>query len=546
MIKHINLIAERAGKRLDSKLFIEFSKSKNTSYTKISIDFLEDIFLEKIFLEIEFEDVPSFWRGTDYTWKAISSPYLTANYHSPKALKFTDKSYVAATTSTGCWEWNSKRQKLLWHLLHPDLNPTFLYDDEDKREWITEAKVVKGTSFELGLFEGAGPIPEVARSPIGFVPTVCFTDHCDFDTPMLLASQREFFASAGIKTTKGFFLHTYSHQGDFAAMDQVGIREEFERWEKDGHELAYHGLSRSFREESWNEFQNFETPQDFNTVSTYIDHGYLKYNYTKQVSERRDAWYKHMSERGVRLIWNYLDVIEGNSLSNNQLSPFDSSIKSIQESAAIHKINGLPVDKSRDTKTWLAYGTSENFDKGIKHFNTLLRKRKQYGLKKILVAGVGLLAMVFDTEIWKRNLFEASKPFHFSRFSPVFFEGMNQSTTEVSVFQTISVKDYVSVFSKPSLKKLGNECGLLIAHTYFGFLGDNHPSRMFLNETGALNPAAEGSLTLLGDEIRAGRIWNPTVRELHTFHKKLQELTFEVENDQLKATNSFTEVRYID
>ena len=431
-------------------------------------------------------------------------------------------------------------------MIHPDLNPTFLYDKEDKREWITEVKLSSGTSFSLGLFEGVGPIPEVARSPIGFVPTVCFTDHCDFDTPVLLAAQREFFSAVGIKTTKGLFLHTFSHKGDYAALDQKGMMEEFLKWEKDGHELAYHALSRSFRKESWEEFEKLTSPSGLKDISTYIDHGYLEYNYTKQPSSKKLGWYKHMEEKGVKLIWNYLDVIEGNALSNNQLSSSDLSIESIKKARDLHSEYKLPIDKKRETKTWLAYATNENLDKGIKSLNTVLAKRKQYGVKKVLSAGFVLIPEVLNPDIWKRNLLEKKKPFHFARFSPVFFKGMNQEGTSIAVFQTISVKDFVSVFSKPSLNKLTEECGLIIAHTYFGFLGGNHPGRMFMNENGDLNPAAKESLSLLGEEIKEGRIWNPTVNELYSFHQKLENLTLEVIDGQLKAINSPAEVRYID
>ncbi|PZX47670.1 hypothetical protein [Algoriphagus chordae] len=546
MIKNILLLAEQAGKRLSFDGFLKFAQSKDESIIRLSIEFLTEVSLESLFLEIDFDEVPQFWRGTDYVWKPIATPYLSANYHSPKILKFADKTFVAAMTTTGCWEWDAKRGKLLWYLIHPDLNPTFLYDQDDKREWITTSTISKGVTYELCLFEGLGPVPEVARSPIGFVPTVCFTDHCDFDTPQLLVAQREFFARAGIRTTKGFFLHTYSYQGDFAAMDQAGMHDEFLRWEKDGHELTYHALSRSFREESWSEFQNFETPENFKQISTYIDHGYLAYNYTKQTNDKKADWYQHMEAKGIDLIWNYLDVMEGNALSNNQLSVFDSSIKSIKDAADWHIKNKLPINKSRDTKTWLAYGTSERFDKGIKHFNWLFRKRKLHGHKKILAAGIKIVPMVFDSEIWKKNLFERAKPFHFSRFSPVFFKAMNQPFTEISVFQTVSVKDFASVFSKPSLDKMKKECGLLIAHTYFGFLGSNHPRRLFLDESGALNPVAEHSFLLLGKEIQAGRLWNPTVKELHAFHRKLNGLAFDIINGQLQAVNAPGEVRYID
>src|SRR5690606_13215896 len=99
LIRAIHLSAEKKKGKLDPDSFLKFTQSNEGSLYKISIDISADIILEKLFLEIELEKTPGFWRGTDYSWKAIATSNLTANYHSPKILKFSDDTFVAATTT---------------------------------------------------------------------------------------------------------------------------------------------------------------------------------------------------------------------------------------------------------------------------------------------------------------------------------------------------------------------------------------------------------------------------------------------------------------
>ncbi len=548
MIKKLTIVSGKGGKTLFPDDFLRKEISRSDSTLDISLTLTKSQKLEYLVAEIELNEKPEYWRGSDYSWQKIETPFLVANYHSSKILKFSNGQYLVGTKTQGCWEWDSSTGKLRWFLVHPDLNPTFKYNSDDIREWIIESQLEKDQVFEFGFYFGSGPIPEFARTPIGFIPTVTFTDHCDFDASQLLKSQREFFKSAGIKITKGFFLFTYSHRGDYAAMDQEGMEEEYQLWEHDGHELAYHGLSRSFRENSWEEFKNLASPAGFKTVSTYIDHGFLEYNYSKTPNSKSQAWFRNMEEKGIELIWNYIDVVEANALSNNQLNPRISSIEAINKCADYHFKNNLPLDKSRDLKTWLAYGTTESLDKSIKNLSGFANRGTGNPIKftDFLINLTRTIFYSLDPEIWWKNIFEIGKPFSFNRFSPVVFKAVNQMNTNIYSFQSISVKDLETVFSRVSIDKLFRESGLMIAHTYFAFLGKNHPGRFFLDETGVLNPGPEQNLRNLGEEIRAGRIWNPTVNELTKFHLKLMYLTFTIQEGKLQIENAPGPIRYID
>ncbi|WP_296704955.1 hypothetical protein [Algoriphagus sp.] len=534
-------------KELKAENFLKYDYSTNGSIHEIDIQAFQAFKIESVLLEIKLNEIPKFWRGADYKWHPLLLTNQVANYHSPKLLKVSSGDYLLGMDSKGCWEWDAINKVLNWYLIHPDLNPTFQYNKDDKRDWIKEISVGSSWSMKLRLFSGKGPIPELARTPLGFIPTVSFTDHCDFDTPRLLKCQRVFFKKAGIKTTKGFFTHTFSHKGEYAALDQESMKSEFQSWEEDGHELAYHALSRSFREESWKEFQNLKSPPDLQPIKTYIDHGFLPYNYTKQGSDNYLKWYRHMNDCGVKLIWNYLDVMEGTALTNNQLNPFDSSIKSISESLEYHKKEGLPVDKDRNTKTWLSFGTSEDFDKAVKNLSgnvIRLKKSSDFFIPTLKALGKTTIAAL-NPEIWIKNLFKKEEPFHFARFTPVFFRAIDQIETDIQVFQTVSVKDFDSVFSNISLNKLLDECGLMIAHTYFAYLGGNHPGRLFEDETGKIRLGAETSLSNLGNLIQQEKVWNPTAFELMEYHSKLFEAKILYENGKLIYENAPGPLRWI-
>jgi hypothetical protein len=548
LIKQIKLRAFSASKELNVEDIIEFKYSENGSIHNVGLKAKHQFKVERLFLEIKLNEVPKLWRGSDYRWHPILLNNQVANYHSPKILKVSSGEYLLGMDSKGCWEWDGSEKSLFWHLIHPDLNPTFEYNREDKRAWVKEVFLDTTWSINLSLYSGKGPIPELARTPLGFVPTVSFTDHCDFDTPELLKAQRVFFKKTGIKTTKGFFTHTYSHQGEYAALDQETTKAEYQFWEEDGHELAYHALSRSFREESWKEFENLKSPLSLKPIKTYIDHGFLPYNYTKQTPSNYVKWYKHMEKSGVKLIWNYLDVMEGTALTNNQLNPSDSSIESIKNSLIFHKDEGLLVDKNRNTKTWLSYGTSENLDKAIKNLSgnaSRMKKSAKYYIPTLKALADTILAAM-NPEIWVKNLFQKDEPFHFARFTPVFFKAIGQNETDIRVFQTVSVKDFDSVFSKVSLEKLVDETGLIIAHTYFAFLGGNHPGRMFENESGQLREEAKKSLNNLGRLIQEKKVWNPTAIDLMDYHSRLYEAKITCEKGKLQCENAPGPIRWID
>ena len=142
-------------------------------------------------------------------------------------------------------------------------------------KFLKRQNIQKGTLIHNSLLSASGNVEEWARTPLGFLPIVCFTDHSDFDTTALLKLQRKLFSDLGIKVTKGFFLYDYTHKTENASFEAEESRNELILWAQEGHELAYHALSQSYRgQRSETEFQKFESPEALPKITCYIDHGF--------------------------------------------------------------------------------------------------------------------------------------------------------------------------------------------------------------------------------------------------------------------------------
>ena len=152
---------------------------------------------------IQLPSKPSFFRTFKYSWELTNTMQISGPL-SPKVLKFEDGSYLMANRYLGTWVYDPKKPlELEWIIIGRDVQTFFKYDAKNGREWLEVGAEFK-EDIELSIFETKEPF-EVSFSKIPFVPVVIFTDHCDFDSDVLLQRQREFFKEINLKVTKGFF-----------------------------------------------------------------------------------------------------------------------------------------------------------------------------------------------------------------------------------------------------------------------------------------------------------------------------------------------------
>jgi hypothetical protein len=451
-------------------------------------------FHQNLTFNIQLPSKPSFFRSFKYTWESIKQIQISGPL-SPKILKFVDGGYLMSNRYIGTWVYDPKKPlELEWVILGKDVQPFFKYDNQHGRDWLEIGAEFK-EDIELIVFETREPF-EVSFSKIPFKPVVIFTDHCDFDSDVLLEKQREFFEEMNVKVTKGFFLKKHSHKGGWNSALE-GNEKEFQKWQDDGHELCYHSLSQSkLPNNGNNELINTFQPPTPEKVVTWIDHGYQSYNVSKSINTQdRLERLKHLKGKGIIIFWNYYDVGEAtdnlNQLDYRQLyvgRVFNSGIKL--------------KDKLR-----ILYFFNSNEEQVIFYRNlAVFVKRKD--LRGIIKSSV---KFVF-------GLMKLTKPLNkrqqIMRAQSVF----NSEIYEMSAFQTIVVKDWVHAFSQPYYR-LKEESGLSIVHSYFSFLGKHHQNTLFQNEKGEISEEVRASFKKLSCDIKNGEIWNPTLKEFGEYIK---------------------------
>jgi hypothetical protein len=441
---------------------------------------------------IQLQLKPLFFRSFKYTWESTEELQISGPL-SPKILKFADGSCLMANRYIGTWVYDPKKPlELEWVIVGKDVQPFFRYDNQYGRDWL-EVGAKINEDIELCIFETIEPF-EVSFSRLPFKPVLIFTDHCDFDSDVLLEKQREFFKEMNLKVTKGFFLKKHSYKGGWNSAFE-GNETEFQKWQADGHELCYHSLSQSKLPNNGNNelISTFQHPTPEKVV-TWIDHGYQSYNVSKSIDiHNRLERLKHLNGKGIIIFWNYYDV--GEAIDNlNQLDYRQLNISRVFNSGIKLK------DKLR-----ILYFFNSNEEQVVFY-------RKLAGFVKIK----DLQGIIKSSVKFVFGLMKLTKPLNkrqqIIRAQSVF----NSEIYELSAFQTIVVKDWVHAFNQP-YNRLKEESGLAIVHSYFSFLGKHHGNTLFQNEKGEISEEVRASFNQLKKDLRNGEIWNPTLKEFNEY-----------------------------
>jgi len=484
--------------------------------------------------EIEFDSPIVEWRNHDYTWVDCSTDRL-ANYYSPKILKLKDGTKVVAGSTDGIWHYKrNQTNELRWSLVEPEGGPLFQYGENDIRNFFQIGRQFNGELI-LKIFFTSNSVMEWSRSMIPFSGILCFTDHCDFDTLSLLKRQREIFKQNNIKVTKGFFQYHFSKRNDNASFDKPGEKQEYLNWINDGHELAYHSLSQSKKKNNdpFHDFNNFGISNI--DVVTWIDHGYQPYNFTQILnhSDHYDVpeWIQLVKKRGVRYLWNYLDSGESSTGVINQIMPESFTYKKAA-SGKIHLSFFKRISETiriflfyySDEKTLLKYRKLSSYIKAFKS------KKQINAFLNTIYLLIALLRKITSALFpGKRN--KVAMP-HFAKDAPCIFKIYEGTEYEITIFQTLAVKDFTNTFSNENLDLISKEGGLCIAHTYFAFLEAHHYGRMFMNTTGEISNEINKTFGNIGQYIRDEKIWNPTLKELAEYFDRFKHLEYELDETE--------------
>ena len=510
----INGIVQKEGLKLES-----LTNALNLSIQNID----NNRVINTLVLEIDFGQPILKWRNFDYQWADCNNHRrLIANYYSPKIVQLNDGQFIVANKTLGCWEFESNHpNQLNWVIYHPDLNPIIQYDGQDRR--VFQANKLSSYAIDLKLLLTKGSVEEWSRSPIPFSATVCFTDHCDYDSLLLLKKQRQFFKDNGIKVTKGFFQYHHSKRDFNTSFDKPEEVLEYQAWVQDGHELAYHSLSQTKKEGDlpFRDFENFGN-HAFSLTTTWIDHGYQPYNFTLVERTNRISvsdWIQFIKLKGVNVLWSYVDSGESNSGIINQINPNHFSLDQILK---------LQIPTSEKIRLYLFYFTDENtlvsYRKLSAELKRFIKNKSLSALGSFVKHGLTLSKKIIPL-ITKMGLDKNRIP-HFAKYGPTIFKIYQNTPSEVSVFQTVAVKDYAKTFSDNNLATLIGESGVCIAHTYFAFLEDHHAGRLFKDENGEVLPQNNLCFKTLGQLIIENKIWNPVFKEMVEYYNQFEKLEY--------------------
>lgn len=516
------------------KFIVDFDLVSNKFYFD-TIDFQN---INSLDIIIEFPISITSFRNHDYSWVAISQDRI-ANDFSPKAIQLQNGLYIQANINFGIWEINAKNPKqLLWRFNPEFAAPITQYCNENNTKKIVSAQADIVFVEKPALLISSNGIVEISRSPIPFSAIACFTDHCDFDTLENLKIQREFFKEKGIKITKGFFLNHFSKRVSNASFENNSS--EIEDWQQDGHELCYHSLSQSIRNdaEAFDEFNNFSPP--FTNIPVWIDHGFQPYNFTlyKKNGISNDKYESTLLNKNISVLWNYIDTGTATSGVLNQLDSNQFTLKnyldSIKEQTFSKRIPSLLKN------IVFHFDNNEfrirNYIDTISYSKAFLKNKKLGVIFKLFKNGIPLLLLFFKVLItWNSS---KKLTYKVAKYSPIFFKH-KIANKEFTVFQTIEMVDFISALSPNNIDTFVESSGLFIAHTYFSVNSNNYLGKL-INSNATLNEKVVSNFSYLSKKIEQKTLWNPTLSQLLEHYSNFQNTVFDLdENGAITLKNNY-------
>jgi len=498
---------------------------------KLSIDITKVNLSEQHSFDIEivFEQPILEFRNHDYTWVKCDEDRI-ANQFCPKIIRLQNGQLVQANIHFGIWEISKKNTKILLWRFNPDFSePITVYSGNSNRKIIESSKKSFHFSENLALLFPKNYAFEFSRSKYFFSAIACFTDHCDFDTAENLLLQRTFFKENQIKITKGFFLNHFSKRADNASFEND--KEELLKWKNDGHELCYHSLSQSIKNEaqSFKDFADFVAP--LNDIKVWIDHGYQPYNFSLLEQNHLTAkeFEKILIDKNINTLWNYLDSGTSTSGILNQLNSQQFTLASFlngnKDLRLVKKIQlmikNIIFHYYNDENMILKYqNTAGNFKK-------IVFQKKIKFILPLLKNFVDLGLSIFSIFLfWNTS---KNKPYKLAKYSPIVFKHLIEAK-EFYIFQTIEMLDFRKSLSKNNIETLISEKGIFIAHTYFSVPMEYHSGRLF-SDSKTIDSKVSENFKFLGEKIKNKEIWNPTLTELIEYWKNFESVVLNIDQN---------------
>lgn len=522
MIKSISIISNLLSKNF---VFDANQKQKNV-IDLFNLDFSNTNSFD---VKIVFNQPISQFRNHDYTWVNCDEDRI-ANEYCPKIIKLKNGQLVQANINAGIWEINKKDPHVLLWRFNPEFAESITnYTGNKNRKNISKVSKIFNFIENPALLFPVNHALEFSRSKYSFSAIACFTDHCDFDTLENLEIQRNFFKENQIIITKGFFLNHFSKRADNASFQNN--EEELLKWTKDGHELCYHSLSQSIKDDnqSFEDFIQFLPP--LNDLKVWIDHGYQPYNFSLLQKNRfsNEDFENVLDGKGITTLWNYIDSGTATNGVINQLNPTQFTLDSfLNGNKNLHFIKKLQL-----TIKNIIYHYYNDDHMILKYQNAAGNFKKVIFQKKIkfifpfIKDFFNLSISIFSVLLsWKSS---KSEPFKLAKYSPLVFKHVIDQK-EFYIFQTLEMLDFQKSLSKNNIDTLIKEKGVFIAHTYFSVPMEYHTGRL-ISSYKTIDQKVSENFNLLGEKIKNKEIWNPTLSELIEYWSSFEKVILDIDHN---------------
>lgn len=180
----------------------------------------------------------------------------------------------------------------------------------------------------------------------------------------------------------------------------------------------------------------------------------------------------------------------------------------------------------------LRYNTNEKIVQFSLTLGVFFKYRSLKNLKKIIILSKYIFTPLCKPLFWIHLPTILNKYSAHNRFCPTVFRMPNNK--KIFIFQTIAIRDFESAFNSETLNSLIDSKGIFISHNYFAYTFDSHKGRIFLNKEGFFNDAVELNFKNLGNKIKEGAIWNPTLIEAKKYWEIIIEMRLTNELGKLK------------
>jgi hypothetical protein len=308
--------------------------------------------------------------------------------------------------------------------------------------------------------------------------------------------------------------------------------------QESGFEICPHNTSESIKLPPDDVRKNIDFYARHFSLDTWIDHYQLPSNLVESGMKRDSPYYilDKLQEAGCRAAWSYHDRF---------VNPPDGQLNLLTLPAVSHYVAQIAADTRR-----LAEGRTRWISVRSRAASILVRLIGSEAIKDLVVLRKSPRRVGIPT--WLRSVVRA--PWragrHLFQKPAGGFPVRWDASRRLFWFDTARMTFVNQGYTEAALARLVAENGIHIGHTYLGLESKRHFDFAFARSGDGyrIHERFERFLGSVGDRIRGGDIWNPTLGEMTRFYDDLRSVslervgrgTWELKNDGVRQVRGVT------